>query len=91
MTGLPAVSVVWVDKCTACADLIGVLFLFFTPRRWEVNLDAVFVDGQKLPNSKIPANGLSNTGVSALIDTVNIFPSRNKYLFLINPLHLLLG
>ena len=75
MTDLPAVIVVSVDMYTACADLIGVLFLFFPSRRWEVNLDAVFVDGQKLPNSKIPASGLSNPGVSALIDTVNIFLS----------------
>ena len=52
----------------------GFIFIF-TSRRWEVNLDAVFVDGQKLPNSRIPANGLSNPGVSALIDTVNIFLS----------------
>jgi len=41
------------------------------PLRWEVQLDAVFLDGQALPTSAISAQGISNPGVTALIDTGN--------------------
>ncbi|THH20596.1 hypothetical protein EW146_g805 [Bondarzewia mesenterica] len=41
------------------------------PLRWEILLDAVYLDGQKLPASTISANGVSSAGVSALIDTGN--------------------
>ncbi|KAJ3571520.1 hypothetical protein NP233_g3700 [Leucocoprinus birnbaumii] len=42
------------------------------PFRWEIDLDAVFMDGQQLPTSKVPAlNGVDSTRMSALIDTGN--------------------
>jgi len=42
------------------------------PFRWEVEIDNVWLDGNILPPSTIPANGnVSSTKVSALIDTGN--------------------
>jgi len=41
------------------------------PLRWEVPLDAVYLDGQKLNDSTIPANGLKSNSLSALIDSGN--------------------
>jgi len=41
------------------------------PLRWEVPLDAVYLDGQKLANSTISSNGLSSNSLSALIDSGN--------------------
>ncbi|KAI0634489.1 acid protease [Trametes polyzona] len=41
------------------------------PLRWEVELDAVFLDGEKLPGSTQPADGVANPSLSALIDTGN--------------------
>jgi len=42
------------------------------PFRWEIDIDGVFLDGQKIADSAIPATGGVNpTGTSALIDTVS--------------------
>ncbi|KAJ7739036.1 aspartic peptidase domain-containing protein [Mycena maculata] len=42
------------------------------PLRWEIEIDGVFLDGQELPASTIPATGnVSSTKMSALIDTGN--------------------
>lgn len=42
------------------------------PLRWEIDLDAVFLDGQKLAASTIPTSGgVDATRMSALIDTGN--------------------
>ncbi|KAA1469639.1 acid protease [Dentipellis sp. KUC8613] len=41
------------------------------PLRWEVLLDAVYLDGQKLADSTVAPQGISNPGLSALIDTGN--------------------
>ncbi|KAK7464749.1 hypothetical protein VKT23_005956 [Stygiomarasmius scandens] len=42
------------------------------PFRWEIDIDGVFLDGQKIADSAIPATGGVNpTGTSALIDTGN--------------------
>ncbi|OBZ68749.1 Pepsin-2B [Grifola frondosa] len=41
------------------------------PLRWEVVLDGVYLDGQKLANSTQQGQGVSSTTVSALIDTGN--------------------
>ncbi|EPQ51101.1 acid protease [Gloeophyllum trabeum ATCC 11539] len=41
------------------------------PLRWEVELDAVYLDGQKLADSAIKPSGVQSTTVSALIDTGN--------------------
>ncbi|KAF8150005.1 aspartic peptidase domain-containing protein [Crassisporium funariophilum] len=41
------------------------------PFRWEIDIDAVYLDGQKLPDSTIPAKGVDSQRVSALIDTGN--------------------
>ncbi|KAF9015426.1 aspartic peptidase domain-containing protein [Cyathus striatus] len=42
------------------------------PFRWEIDIDAVFLDGQQLSDSAIPAeDGVDSNRVSALIDTGN--------------------
>ncbi|KAI0335768.1 acid protease [Cubamyces sp. BRFM 1775] len=41
------------------------------PLRWEVELDGVYLDGKKLPDSKQQANGIKTPSLSALIDTGN--------------------
>ncbi|KAF8887145.1 aspartic peptidase domain-containing protein [Infundibulicybe gibba] len=42
------------------------------PLRWEIDIDAVYLDGQQLADSTIPAlGGVDSTRVSALIDTGN--------------------
>ncbi|TFY83839.1 hypothetical protein EWM64_g166 [Hericium alpestre] len=41
------------------------------PLRWEVPLDGVYLDGQKLADSTIRPTGISSPGLSALIDTGN--------------------
>jgi hypothetical protein len=41
------------------------------PYRWEVEVDGVYVDGNLMPQSTIPGNGVTTTTVSALIDTGN--------------------
>jgi hypothetical protein len=41
------------------------------PFRWEVDIDGVFLDGQRLADSTIPSRGVSSTRTSALIDTGN--------------------
>jgi hypothetical protein len=42
------------------------------PFRWEIDIDAVFLDGERLPDSTIPTqNGVDSKRVSALIDTGN--------------------
>lgn len=44
-------------------------------RRWEVEIDAVYLDGKKLADSTQQPNGISKPSVSALIDTVSILLS----------------
>ncbi|THU81307.1 acid protease, partial [Dendrothele bispora CBS 962.96] len=41
------------------------------PFRWEIDIDGVFLDGKRVADSTIPANGVSPSGISALIDTGN--------------------
>ncbi|KAH9851796.1 acid protease [Lenzites betulinus] len=41
------------------------------PLRWEVDIDAVYLDGKKLPDSTQQPNGIKKPSVSALIDTGN--------------------
>jgi len=41
------------------------------PFRWEIPLDGVYLDGQKLPDSTVPGQGISTPSLSALIDTGN--------------------
>jgi hypothetical protein len=42
------------------------------PFRWEIDIDAVFLDGQRLSDSAIPSeDGVDSNRVSALIDTGN--------------------
>jgi hypothetical protein len=43
------------------------------PFRWEIDVEGVFLDGQRLPDSSIPASdeGVDSRRVSALIDTGN--------------------
>lgn len=39
--------------------------------RWEIDIDAVYLDGERLPESTVPTlNGVDSTRTSALIDTV---------------------
>ena len=47
--------------------------------RWEIDIDGVFLDGERLPESAIPAKGVDSGRVSALIDTVRLsFDSVNS-------------
>ncbi|KAF9483409.1 acid protease [Pholiota conissans] len=41
------------------------------PYRWEIDIEGVFLDGERLPETTIPANGVDSKRVSALIDTGN--------------------
>ncbi|CDO69856.1 hypothetical protein BN946_scf184884.g15 [Trametes cinnabarina] len=41
------------------------------PLRWEVEIDGVYLDGKKLPDSKQQASGIQTPSLSALIDTGN--------------------
>ncbi|KAL0961195.1 hypothetical protein HGRIS_006164 [Hohenbuehelia grisea] len=42
------------------------------PFRWEIEIDGVFLDGQRLSDSSVPASGgIKNNKVTALIDTGN--------------------
>ncbi|KIM73674.1 hypothetical protein PILCRDRAFT_722010 [Piloderma croceum F 1598] len=41
------------------------------PYRWEILLEGVYLDGQKLADSTVPGQGVNSTSVSALIDTGN--------------------
>ncbi|KAF9525499.1 aspartic peptidase domain-containing protein [Crepidotus variabilis] len=41
------------------------------PYRWEIDIDAVYLDGEKVPDSTIKANGVDSTRVSAFMDTGN--------------------
>ncbi|KAF8660913.1 hypothetical protein AX16_001541 [Volvariella volvacea WC 439] len=42
------------------------------PFRWEIDIDGVFLDGQRIPDSRIPATGgVDSRRTSALIDTGN--------------------
>ncbi|KAI0816835.1 acid protease [Trametes gibbosa] len=41
------------------------------PMRWEVEIDAVYLDGEELPQSTQSADGIPNPSLSALIDTGN--------------------
>ncbi|TFK27580.1 acid protease [Coprinopsis marcescibilis] len=42
------------------------------PFRWEIDIDAVYLDGQRIADSAIePTNGIGATRVSALLDTGN--------------------
>uniref|UniRef100_A0A0W0F8B4 Peptidase A1 domain-containing protein n=1 Tax=Moniliophthora roreri TaxID=221103 RepID=A0A0W0F8B4_MONRR len=42
------------------------------PFRWEIDIDGVFLDGERVPDSAIPATGgVDSKRVSALIDTGN--------------------
>ncbi|KAF5334561.1 hypothetical protein D9758_015789 [Tetrapyrgos nigripes] len=39
------------------------------PFRWEIDIDGVFLDGQRVRDSAIPANGVSVTTTTVLIDS----------------------
>ncbi|KAK7453240.1 hypothetical protein VKT23_011916 [Stygiomarasmius scandens] len=41
------------------------------PFRWEIDIDGVFLDGERIDDSRIPPNGISVGSTSALIDTGN--------------------
>ncbi|KAI0667632.1 acid protease [Trametes maxima] len=41
------------------------------PLRWEIEFDAVFIDGKRLPDSTQQATGIKTPTLSALIDTGN--------------------
>ncbi|KAJ8514991.1 hypothetical protein ONZ45_g7520 [Pleurotus djamor] len=41
------------------------------PSRWEIDIGGIFLDGRRLPESKIPAKAPASDRVSALIDTGN--------------------
>jgi len=41
------------------------------PLRWEVPLDAVYLDGQKLPDTNLTGEGIKSKSLSALIDSGN--------------------
>jgi hypothetical protein len=41
------------------------------PFRWEIEIDGVFLDGKRLPDSVIPSRGVKQRKSSALIDTGN--------------------
>ncbi|KAH8835663.1 aspartic peptidase domain-containing protein [Flagelloscypha sp. PMI_526] len=45
------------------------------PSRWEIDIDGVFLNGQRLPDSALPtrkiSNGVNATRTSALVDTGN--------------------
>jgi hypothetical protein len=41
------------------------------PFRWEIPLDGVYLDGQRLADSSITGSGINSTSVTALIDTGN--------------------
>jgi hypothetical protein len=52
-------------------DFVQVNLIFFYSR-WEIPLDAVYLDGQKLADSTIPGQGINSPSLSALIDTVGL-------------------
>jgi hypothetical protein len=41
------------------------------PFRWEIDIEGVFLDGQAVPSSNIPSDGIQSNRTSALIDTGN--------------------
>ncbi|THU99843.1 acid protease [Dendrothele bispora CBS 962.96] len=41
------------------------------PFRWEIDIDGVFLDGERIDDSRIPPDGVSVSSTSALIDTGN--------------------
>lgn len=42
--------------------------------RWEIDIEGVYIDGKRLPDSRIPANGVDSRRTSALLDTVSLAP-----------------
>lgn len=47
------------------------MLTFISQSRWEIDIEGVFLDGKKVPDSKIPArDGVDSRRTSALIDTV---------------------
>ncbi|THV05895.1 acid protease, partial [Dendrothele bispora CBS 962.96] len=41
------------------------------PLNWEIDIDGVFLDGERIADSSIPPNGVNPSGISALVDTGN--------------------
>ncbi|PPQ64155.1 hypothetical protein CVT24_008790 [Panaeolus cyanescens] len=41
------------------------------PYRWEIDIEGVFIDGKRLPQSRIPAIDVDSSRTSALLDTGN--------------------
>ncbi len=61
-------------RCTLCElaySYHAKCFAKVADSRWEVEIDAVYLDGKKLADSTQQPNGISKPSVSALIDTVS--------------------
>ncbi|KAF8964327.1 aspartic peptidase domain-containing protein [Flammula alnicola] len=74
--GISDSSLTWVPVRLYTAEDGGVGAPSFAPDEvypyhWEIDIDGVFLDGQRLPDSTIPADGVDSQRVSALIDTGN--------------------
>jgi len=74
--GISSSSLTWVPVRLYSQDEGGLTPPQFAPNeiyplRWEIPLDGVYLDGQKLADSNITWNGISSTSVTALIDTGN--------------------
>ena len=52
---------------------MGIIISF---RRWEVPLDGVFLDGQRLPDTNLTGDGLDSNPLTALIDTVSKYEAQ---------------
>ncbi|KAH9480354.1 Pepsin A [Psilocybe cubensis] len=74
--GIDNSTLTWVPVRLYSPDEGGLIAPSFAPGeiypyRWEIDIDGVFLDGKRLPDSTIPANGVDSHRVSALIDTGN--------------------
>jgi hypothetical protein len=74
--GIDNSSLTWVPVRLYSTDEGGLPAPSFAPNevypyRWEVDIDGVFLDGERLVESTIPAHGVDSRRVSALIDTGN--------------------
>ncbi|OJT03617.1 Aspartic protease [Trametes pubescens] len=74
--GVDNSSITWVPVRLYSSDEGGLSPPSFAPSevyplRWEVEIDGVFLDGEKLPDTRQQADGISTPSLSTLIDSGN--------------------
>ncbi|KAF8879079.1 aspartic peptidase domain-containing protein [Gymnopilus junonius] len=74
--GIDNSSLTWVPVRRYAAEEGGLPSSSFAPQevypyRWEVDIDGVYLDGERLADSAIPAHDVDSNRLSALIDTGN--------------------